>query len=62
MIIRQAEPDVLPDGRFSRVYAFADGHTQIRYSVSNDFGAYEQTWPGISKGLRMQQAVKRDDK
>ena len=59
IILREKEPSTTPDGRFSKAYAFADGHTQIRYSETNDFAAYEEKWPTISKSSRAESAIDR---
>jgi hypothetical protein len=62
IILREKEPSTTPDGRFSKAYAFADGHTQIRYSATNDFAAYEEKWPTIPKAPRAQSAIRRSVK
>ena len=57
IILREKESSTTPDGRFSKAYAFADGHAQIRYSGTNDFTAWEEKWPTIPKARRVQSAI-----
>lgn len=59
IILREKEPRTTPDGKFSKAYAFADGHAQIRYSGTNDFTAWEEKWPTIPKAQREQSVIGR---
>jgi len=58
IILRQKEPAVTSDGRFSKAYAFADGHSQIRFSPTDDFAAYEQNWTTMPKVSRANDLLK----
>jgi len=42
IIVREKEAYLLPDGRWARTYLFADGHSEIRASESEDFGGWER--------------------
>ncbi len=42
IVLRQKEPVLLSNGRWSRAYAFADGHVENAVQESNDFTAWEE--------------------
>jgi len=41
IVVRQREPEKWPDGSFSRVYAFADGHVEIHKTADGKFDDWE---------------------
>jgi hypothetical protein len=43
IVLREREAWQTPEGRWSRVYGFADGHVEVHSEAANDFEAWEQS-------------------
>lgn len=41
IVLREREPRLAPDGKWTRAYGFADGHSEIRSQPTDDFTAWE---------------------
>ena len=42
ILLREKESRQSPDGKFCRVYAFADGHVQLTSTPDDDFASLEK--------------------
>jgi RNA polymerase sigma factor (sigma-70 family) len=42
IVLREREPRPAPDGKWTRTYGFADGHSEIRSQATPDFSAWER--------------------
>ena len=46
-IVLRSEPWLNPDGKWARIYGFADGHCETHYEIVNNFTNWENLhWPG----------------
>jgi hypothetical protein len=43
IVIREIHPRRTQDGKWSKTYGFADGHSELHLEVEPDFGPFEQT-------------------
>jgi hypothetical protein len=41
IVLREREPRLTAEGKWTRTYAFADGHSEIRGQATDDFSAWE---------------------
>jgi RNA polymerase sigma factor (sigma-70 family) len=42
IVLREREPRPAPDGKWTRAYGFADGHSEIRSQTTPDFSVWEE--------------------
>jgi RNA polymerase sigma factor (sigma-70 family) len=42
VVIREKQARKMPDGRWAKVYGFADGHSQVQYTTDGNFEAWEK--------------------
>ncbi len=50
IVVREKQPWQAPNGKWMKVYGFADGHSQIRSESSEGFDAFEQEHAGPPSG------------
>jgi hypothetical protein len=51
-VLREKEPWLGPDGKWLKVYAFGDGHSQLHSEPDGQFDAYEKAHlpPAVAVG------------
>jgi hypothetical protein len=42
IVLREREPTVGPDGKRSKAYGFADGHSEVRFEPPEGFAEWEK--------------------
>jgi RNA polymerase sigma factor (sigma-70 family) len=42
IVVRESQPQPTPDGKWSKIYGFADGHSEVHAEANHNFDAYEK--------------------